>query len=913
MVDVNKQEINYEKVKEMKDYLIKSTNHFGGHKFTAMMKEFSPEEKYLIFSDPEILKRVYLIVNYDTLASVFRSVPADIQDLIWANETSQKVLLGIGTTQELQVLYKIKQHKFFSESELPKKDKRKEFYYNATKLRALDVLLRYVKSPNIIKDLHINRYFHMILMCSKKVPDSMYSLVNVEELFNNVVNSNLYPHIPIDYKANWCSQINRLSSKILLPQDFRRLYGPMERYETNFWGEKNTLGSMLKTKLYNLHEKDMKLELDSEVLGKLSLFEINVLKSCETDVVDQELINNDLRKMVLQGIVDGTIFSEQYLNTRFLNVKIQCSIFKLIIENTIGNPKYEEQMLNYLFSKLFSEEYSSEVESALKLSLKNALLYAKEEDITNLFSNPNDVKTVFFLRFNLTAQHMDYLRGFTVEQLMKVNVKHVNRLVKLLYDEESDELSDVYSLAIKMYFVFGLIKSEELAGNKKLIDKTFKDNVSKLDVRKVQMKPEGKKYLPVNHEEFNRFLFVADNIKYLEDKESALNQVWYYLYNNFDSIKELCHGHINLVQAEIILKEQIGKVKYDLPPDCEALEPILYEAGLGNKGHKYTNEQVYNQMCDMYRTQFRRVASTIPYVEGTLDNGWRYEVMRHDDVIAYVLGYRAGCCIRTGDIAHNHLLHALHSEYGRILIVYKPNGEIASFSPLKRNGEILIANSIEAVEKSDAFSQRIIDTFQAGIKAICKVSRETEDEMPIKVATIGTASLRKPKGEQWPLNLPTPTILEKKDKVYGNTDQYHHTLTVIHKSTNNLAGLKYGEVKQRYYDPRKPIKGCTHEYGDKSILKEQRFFKTVDAIRYMKAQENNIEFKPIQIRYFTVAFCNDDWYIIVDYMGNIISEYLDNDPRALKEMNAVLEVIKEYKNKKDDIRKLAYTFDGKRF
>ncbi len=842
MVDIENKEINYEKIEDIKQYLLKSPSHFGGHRFTSLMKEFNNDEKYLIFSDSSIMKRVYTIVDYDVLSSVFRSVPAGIQDMIWENELSQKVLLGIGVAQEVQILHKIQQHKFFAEKEMPKKDKRKEFYYNGPKLRALDVLLRYVKSPNIIQDLHTNKYFHMILMCSKKVPDSMYSLLNVEELFNNIISSPLYSQVPIDYKSIWCSHINRLSSKLLLPQDFKRIYSPMDRYETYFWGDKGTLGAMLHSKIYHLNEKGLKLDIDNETLKKLSLFEINVLKSNETGVVDQDAINAMLRENVLQGILERTVFNEEYLGTKNLHVPVQCAIFKLIIENTIGNPDYEEQMLKYLYSRLFTNEYSEDVEKVLMNSLKIALVHTSEKDITNLFVGANDIKTVFFLRFNLTAQRMDYLNGFTVEQLLKLNVKHVNRLVKLLYDAESDELSEVYMIAIKMYFVFGLEKAVELASTEGVVNKKFRDNVSRLNVRNVEMKPEGKRYLPIIHEEFNRFLFATDNIKALCDKETALNAVWYYLYNNFDEIKDICHGHINLVQAEIILKEQVGKVKYDLPPDCEALEPILYEAGLGNKAHTHTNEQVYDKMCDMYRKQFRRAKSAIPYVEGTLDNGWRYEVMRHDDVVAYVLGYRAGCCIRTGDIAHNHLLHALHSEYGRILLVYKPNGDIASFSPLKRNGEVLIANSIEAVEKEYSFTQRIVDTFKAGMIAICKESKKNE-EKGINVATIGSGSSRKPECEDWPYYIKTPTILEKDDSVYANTDQYHHSQKIVYRTTKNLEGLKYGEVEERYYDPRKEIRGMVHHYGynDRGVLEERRFLKSIESVHCMKCQDEGIE------------------------------------------------------------------------
>ena len=87
MVDV---EIN--KVQEVKDYLLKSPTHFGGAKFTKMMKDLSNEEKIELFSD-DILKRLEKVIDYEAMASVFRAVPALVQELMWNSLYIQKILL----------------------------------------------------------------------------------------------------------------------------------------------------------------------------------------------------------------------------------------------------------------------------------------------------------------------------------------------------------------------------------------------------------------------------------------------------------------------------------------------------------------------------------------------------------------------------------------------------------------------------------------------------------------------------------------------------------------------------------------------------------------------------------------------------------------------------------------------------
>ena len=904
------EEVN--KVQEMKDYLLKSPTHFGGAKFTRMMKELSNDQIIDLFSE-DVLKRLDRVVDYDAMASVFRAVPSEVQEKMWDSVHIQKILLGIGTTSDQELRQIITNKKFFSMQELSKRAKQGKFYYNPVKLRALEVLLRYFKSPKLIDDLHYNQYFHMIILCSKKVPESFYSWLDVEKVFNQIVKSDIYRLVDGVSRRLWVQQINCNCSKLLLPPDAKNIFEVTERFTHWYYGDdKRTLGSMLHSKLYGLNGKGLKLEVTKESLKQLNLQELNVLKSDTNAVVDQEVVNSILGDVIEDSFKDGTIFSKKYLDISHLDVPVQRALFKIVVDKSIGNPQYEEQILDYLYNILFTTQFNELEKKALIISLKNALVYATEDTIGDLFTRPNDLKSVFFLRFNLTARDMNYLHGMDVRQLMKINVKHVNKIVQLLFDPEQDELSDSYSKAIKMYLVFGLEKTVELLSGKYPINKAFLDNVSRLDVSKVEMKAEGKKYLPVNHEEFNRFMFAANNIDALFDEDTAIYSSWYYLYNNFETIKDLCKGHVNLAQAETILKEQVNTVRYDLDPDCYRLERILHEAGLGNKGH-YSNEVIYDEMCNIHRKQVRRVESTIPYVKGTLQNGWGYEVMRHEAAIAYVLGYRASCCIRTKDIAHNHLLHALLCENGRILLTYKPDGSITSFSPLKRNGELLIANSIEAIDKDSTSITPMTEAFRVGMEEICRVSKETEEKGYIKVATIGSASQRKPEGEHWPINIPTPTIYEKDDPVYGGTDCYHKSLHVFYKDSKaNLHGLKLGEVEQKYLDPRKNIIACT--YDRENILLQRKVQKIIDSIRFtlhLDEGKSKESFEKTRLGYYNAIFCNEDWYVIVNYYG-LQYECLSDDPRARKEMEATIEVINEYSKNKQDIRKLALQYSDKK-
>lgn len=898
-------------------YIEELLKDFKSSKFSRIFKTLSKEEKRYILSNEKILEEIRKVRGYEFLNMIFRNASADVQEMIWNIPECQKSLLGFGKFSKEVILDSIRKKKFFNHNDLPKKNQKQEFYYSAVKLRELEVFLRYIKSPKILESLPDNYYFQMIILCSKKVPNSILNYVNVNRLFFSTINSDFYRVVDGKSKANWCSLINNYTPNILLPNDYRSFFflteGYRDYYETP--NGKYKMASMLRNKKYALSSKGIQIVLDDEVFRKLTLPELNELTGCTEEgfyYVDQEKLREGIQKIVDEKLKNGEIFSKDYLDMRFIKRDIQYLVFKTILDKCGNDKENENGLLEYLFNLMFQEEYNEFEKKALMLSIKNVMLQLDKETMAKFFEfNVDDLKSMFLLRFNKTSPSMKYLKGISPKQIARINVKHINKIVPYIQRLESDqdEISDLYGKAIKMYLTFGLEKTLELLSGKYEVGKDFLDNVSKLDVTGIELKIEGKKYIPVINEEFNRFIFTANNIKLLFDSESSLYTAWFYLFNNFEEIKDICKGHITARQAEIILREQANKVNYKLEPDCYKLDSVLYEAGLGNKTHM-PNDTIYDEMVKIYRKQIVRKSSTIPYVSGTLENGWSYEVMPLDSVVAYVLGYRAGCCIRVKDLAHNHLLHALLCENGRILLTKKPDGSIASFSPLKRNGEVLIANSIETIDKRDESFKFIEEAFRAGIKDIVDTSNCTEIDKALKVATLGLGYNRRPYVREWPSDIKTPTILEKNDPVYGNTDCYHTKLGIVYEiEGTSLYSLKYGKVDYEYYDPRNKIKSCLFGYkGD--AIEQYRILRIVDSIRYKKCSDSlKSSFQKTSPYFVNCVFCNDDWYILIDYLGNIHTECLDDDPGARKEMEATLSVIKDYQKRKEDIRSLVLRYN----
>ena len=281
----------------------------------------------------------------------------------------------------------------------------------------------------------------------------------------------------------------------------------------------------------------------------------------------------------------------------------------------------------------------------------------------------------------------------------------------------------------------------------------------------------------------------------------------------------------------------------------------------------------------------KRIESSIPYVKGVSTSGYTYEVMKLDDPQIFELGYKANCCIRTFDIAHKHLLHAALCRNGRILIIYDKLGDVAAFCPLKRNGNVLIANSIECVDKKIEVNGHLISTaFKEGMEKIVEVTKQSNE--PVNLACIGSDSYLKPNTTPFPKKYPTPTIFEKNDEVYGNTDVYHKTLDVVYKDSNfDFKSIKSKNPDISYMDPRDEIKFVdffTDRYNN-----NENVINIINSINYSINPTNYIPISKYSIR---SVYYSKDWYIAETHQG-IIGECLENDYRAREEFNSYMTML----------------------
>ena len=822
------------------------------------------DEQIDIMVDSSVIEFIS-VLDVNTINSIFRNANANMQNKLWTNDKIQRILI-LGTTNL------------------------DSFISTEQTIRNLENLNKVIKSQAIKDQIYCNKYLIYIVMKSDKIENRFFNSFDLKKVFDAVIQSEEFNSLKADKQLRVIEKLNGYTKEILLPPDFRKRYKNIES-------------------ILFISDVD---KIDSDILEQLTEEELFFLDYISNNVDN----NNALKRYILDSVgTNGKSFEELFADIKkkeesirekirnnfrcqdfYRRVTLEEKIYHILL-NEVHEELIKEKLLKYLLCRILKNSSidPEKMYNTLKRNLNNGLIsYRDIKCLTDNYDEAmKDMRLMFYLKFNIALLNARYLHGITVEQLSKVNVKHINKLVKFLEDKTQDELSAIYGVCIKMYFIFGYERSIDiLSGNFGQYNRIFLDNVAKTDVTRIEMQAEGNKFLPIIDKRFINFMFETPKnnhfIDMFNNKDSELYKTWYYLYNNYDEVLEKCHNEITLKKVNAILETE----KYDIDrkiitPDNYLLNnsSFLENIILGNKT-QYSNNEVLRKIVQIYSQMKQRVESSIPYVKGVSTSGYTYEVMKLDDIQIFELGYKANCCIRTLDIAHNHLLHAALCRNGRVLIIYDKLGDVAAFSPLKRNGNVLIANSIECVNKAEGINTySISNAFKEGTKKIVEVTKQSRE--PINLVCIGSESSLKPDTTPFPNEYPTPTIFEKDDEAYKNTDVYHKTLDVVYKDSDfDFKNIKSKNPDVSYMDPRDEIKFIDFlesRYNNNS----EKVLDVINSINYSVDPSNYI---PMNKYFIRRVYYSKDWYIAETREG-IIGNCLENDFRAREEFNSYMELL----------------------
>lgn len=841
---------------------LKDTNFYKGKKFVSYIKKLTDEE-IAVGIDSSVIS-IISGLDIQTINLIFRNSNATMQNKLWKNDRIQRILI-LGT------------------------DNLEKFVCDDKAMRNLENLKKIVKSQTIIDELYTNKYFIYAIIKCNKFRNRFFNNYDINHVFDGVISSEFYNDLSFLEQQKVVEKLNEYTPKMLLPKDFRRKFKNIDRIIFNSHIEhidSSILEQLTEDEMFFLEY----INEDNSVnaMTRKFLFDTVKTKNKSLDEFFEELdAINKLQYDKISRYRGGGYF---YGGSKSLTQKAYN-----ILLHECDDEIVKEKLLKYLTCKA-TVGSTLDVETfynTLKRNLNNDLLEYSDvlKLTTSYYADNKDLRLAFYQKFNISLNNTTYLNGISVEQILKLNVKHINKLVKFLEDKSQDEITAIYGACIKMYFIFGYERCLEIFNGKYgQYNRTFIDNVSKCDVSKVEMKQEGSKYLPVIDKRFITFMFATPKnnhfTKMLEDKSSELYKNWYYFYNNYDDILEKCHNEITLKKINSILETDKYKVNRKLiTPDVYNLNnnDFIENIVLGNKT-SHTDDEVLEKIIEIYKEMKLRTESSIPHVDGVSNDGYGYEILKFDDLRIFELGYKANCCIRTYDVAHNHLLYAALCRNGRILVIYDKFGDLAAFSPLKRNGNVLIANSIECIDKKYNVTGKLISgAFKEALLETVMISKESDE--PIDLVCIGRNAYLKPEVESFPEEYPTPTIFEKDDEIYKKTDTYHKSLDIVYKDKKfKFSDIISKDPEVSYMDPRDEVK-CIDFKNER-----EKVDSAINVINSINYSLDSSEYTPIDGFLISKAYYNKDWFIAESYHG-IISCCLDNDYRAREEFNTYMNMV----------------------
>ena len=636
-------------------------------------------------------------------------------------------------------------------------------------------------------------------------------------------------------------------------------------YRDRFTGEKSeTLKSFMtesvKKKMIDIYaQKQLKEFQEKKNQGVNLLKEFRTIVSELKDDKRHRLFDDDYIKAIILGRVlleDNTIDDrdESYVDLR---QKYMNHLFKnLRRDNTVGN-----RVNNGLFYRIVKGKVEfSQIEN---LETIKALIY--------LTRNPKikDVKKI-----------ENIVRELTEKQVQTYNLKLYKSLcekIKETYKETSPLEENIQKLGYKMFLAFGYDKSLRILEHE--IDFTTLEYLfNGLNLRHIELHEDG---TPKINKKLQNFLFGSNrndpncNInRLLYEKDSEFGKYFSSIYNDWEEIYEKLNGNVKVNRILNLYK----KANTFLKPDEYKLEGPIHEIGLGKP-------QIVQKAKEWYQIMRERQYSSIPKVQGNLDDEYTYEMLDLDDPLALAVGYITKCCFLIDGLSKESLYHSISNKNGRTFIVRK-NGELIAQSWVWRNGNVLCFDNVEA--RGNYSYDKLLETYQKASQELLEISNQTENETEsLKVITYGTSESRMAKPSKRFTEKPLPKVLEP----VGYSDAKYEQYILAEREHEELY---YGEVTARYQDPRPEIV----EYRDIKSLTDKKIRKInqeLDGIEYTatgKTQKNNI-------RKCTYVAYNKDWYIAITDNGKVEIQILKKDPRAIEECknktNRILKEIREDK------------------
>ncbi len=492
---------------------------------------------------------------------------------------------------------------------------------------------------------------------------------------------------------------------------------------------------------------------------------------------------------------------------------------------------------------------------------------------TNSFNVLNEVKKIKKLINGLDNQEtMQAIRKYILEEIQKrenyYQDKDINKYIKY-YESISrkDKLmvEDIYNIFSKMHF------------NPEINEKGY-----------VVKNSEITRFLLGNCKKNNDCL-----LRMVINKQAlGINNELYNVVNNYSKIKKeiACNKELSLYSLLDVI--DISKViLYKLKPD--ELDITLNTLSKILNSRKYLKEdpdKIIKKVFALHKERKKRVYATFPFIKGKVDD-MSYEVASLDDEALLCAGIDGGDCFKVGGLGEDFLRYCLTNENGGVMYIYNNNDKY--ILPFSRNGNMININSIDPKIKDEMTLQKII-------KAVKNISMEWMNypNSLIDLVTITDVHI-----SDFMKNMSLDKITFAKAipldaPIYTDYNKDIVTNYIVANKENCKANYEEKLDVKFYQIRKKPYVYETDYDGD-----DERIDILINSINYTNIEylckndtdKNNLKnnYKYLKASDYKYIYGNKDWFMAVDYDGNILSCILPFDYRAETEYKECLE---NYKN-----------------
>ncbi len=299
-----------------------------------------------------------------------------------------------------------------------------------------------------------------------------------------------------------------------------------------------------------------------------------------------------------------------------------------------------------------------------------------------------------------------------------------------------------------------------------------------------------------------------------------------------------------------------------------------------------------NMLIDLYKNKYKSVCSTIPFLSYKRDDIEIKTIDKYDDD---TLLFMDNSIYKIGATGNDMVCYSLLDKNGCQIGIYENNNLVSKIYAV-RNGNTLYLNGIDG--KYDESYNRLLSEFS---NELIKVTNEDID--PINYITIVNDNYNNPHGividsTICPI-INNPICTQYSDfkefskynflfNSYNIHSNFGNKLTTLLASNDivDKNNFLYYDCEAKYLRKRNNVIKLSNNIGEEYINK-------IDSILYLCKLINNDNIDDISLSSMNDIYLGDDFVIFISDKNNIFKYVLPYDERANKEIELILDSIKD--------------------